>query len=155
MERKGERIHLEFQIPSRGIIGLRSNMLTATQGEAVMAHRFIEFQAWKGPIEKRINGSLIANESGVSIAYGMDKLQDRGKFFIAPGEDIYMGMVIGENNREGDLSINVTKAKKMSNMRSSGADDKVKLAPPIKFTLEEALEYIQGDEYVEVRNNFV
>ncbi len=150
MERKGERIHLEFQIPSRGIIGLRSNMLTATQGEAVMAHRFIEFQAWKGPIEKRINGSLIANESGVSIAYGMDKLQDRGKFFIAPGEDIYMGMVIGENNREGDLSINVTKAKKMSNMRSSGADDKVKLAPPIKFTLEEALEYIQGDEYVEV-----
>jgi GTP-binding protein len=150
MEKKGERVHLEFNIPSRGIIGLRSNMLTATQGEAIMAHRFIEFQPWKGDIEKRINGSLIVIESGTSIAYGMDKLQDRGKFFIDPQEEVYMGQVVGENNREGDLTINVTKAKKMSNMRSSGADDKVKLAPPIRFSLEEALEYIQGDEYVEV-----
>ncbi len=150
MERKGDRIHLEFHIPSRGIIGLRSNMLTATQGEAVMAHRFIEFQPWKGHIEKRQNGSLIAMETGTSIAYALDKLQDRGKFFIAPQEDIYMGMVIGENNREGDLTINITKTKKLTNMRTTSSDDKVKLAPPIKFSLEEALEYIQGDEYVEV-----
>jgi len=150
MERKGDRIHLEFKIPSRGIIGIRSNMLTATAGEAIIAHRFVEFGLWKGPIEKRINGSIIAMESGTSIAYGMDKLQDRGKFFIHPGEPVYMGQVVGENNREGDLTVNVTKTKKMSNMRSSGADDKVKLTPPIIFTLEEALEYIQGDEYVEV-----
>ncbi len=150
MERKGERIHLEFKIPSRGIIGLRSNMLTATAGEAIIAHRFVDFEPWKGPIQKRINGSIIAMESGTSIAYGMDKLQDRGKFFIHPGEPVYMGQVVGENNREGDLTVNVTKTKKMSNMRSSGADDKIKLTPPIIFTLEEALEYIQGDEYVEV-----
>ncbi len=150
MEKKGERVHLEFNIPSRGIIGLRSNLLTATQGEAIMAHRFIEFQPWKGSIEKRINGSLIVLESGTAIAYALDKLQDRGKFFVSPQEDVYMGQVIGENNREGDLTVNVTKTKKLSNMRSAGADDKVKLAPPIVFSLEEALEYIQGDEYVEV-----
>ena len=150
MERKGERIHLEFKIPSRGIIGLRSNMMTATAGEAIVAHRFVDFEPWKGPIEKRINGSIIAMESGTSIAYGLDKLQDRGKFFINPQESVYMGQVVGENNREGDLTVNVTKTKKMSNMRSSGADDKVKLTPPIIFSLEESLEYIQADEYVEV-----
>ncbi len=150
MEKKGERVHLEFNIPSRGIIGLRSNLLTATQGEAIMAHRFIEFQPWKGQIEKRVNGSLIVLESGTAIAYALDKLQDRGKFFVSPQEDVYMGQVVGENNREGDLTLNITKTKKLTNMRSSGADDKVKLAPPIVFSLEEALEYIQGDEYVEV-----
>jgi GTP-binding protein len=150
MERKGDRVHLEFRIPSRGIIGLRSNMLTATAGEAVMAHRFIEFGPWRGPIEKRINGSLVAMETGTAIAYALDKLQDRGRFFINPQEPVYMGQVVGENNREGDIVVNVTKTKKLSNMRSSGADEKVKLAPPIIFSLEEALEYIQGDEYVEV-----
>ncbi|NPA36403.1 MAG: translational GTPase TypA [Chlorobi bacterium] len=150
MERKGDRVHLEFRIPSRGIIGLRSNMLTATAGEAVMAHRFIEFGPWRGPIEKRINGSLVAMETGTAIAYALDKLQDRGRFFINPQEPVYMGQVVGENNREGDMVVNVTKTKKLSNMRSSGADEKVKLAPPIIFSLEEALEYIQGDEYVEV-----
>ncbi|MBN2165291.1 MAG: translational GTPase TypA [Marinilabiliaceae bacterium] len=150
MERKGERVHLEFHIPSRGIIGLRSNMLTATAGEAVMAHRFIEFQPWKGNIEKRLNGSLIAMETGTAFAYAIDKLQDRGKFFIHPQDEVYMGQVIGENNREGDLTVNVTKSKKLTNMRASGSDDKVRIAPPIIFSLEEALEYIQGDEYVEV-----
>lgn len=150
MEKKGERVHLEFNIPSRGIIGLRSNMLTATQGEAVIAHRFVEFQPWKGPITKRINGSLIVSETGTAIAYSLDKLQDRGKFFVSPGDEIYMGQVVGENNREGDLTMNITKTKKLSNMRTSGSDDKVRLAPPVIFTLEEALEYIQGDEYVEV-----
>ena len=150
MERKGDRVHLEFHVPSRGIIGLRSNMLTATAGEAIMAHRFIEFQPWKGNIEKRVNGSLIAMETGTAYAYALDKLQDRGKFFIYPQQDVYMGQVIGENNREGDLTVNVTKSKKLTNMRASGADDKVKLAPPVVFSLEEALEYIQGDEYVEV-----
>ncbi|MBI9065149.1 MAG: translational GTPase TypA [Marinilabiliaceae bacterium] len=150
MEKKGERVHLEFNIPSRGIIGLRSNMLTATQGEAVIAHRFIEFQPWKGPIVKRINGSMIVSETGTAIAYSLDKLQDRGKFFVSPGDEIYMGQVVGENNREGDLTMNITKTKKLSNMRTSGSDDKVRLAPPVIFSLEEALEYIQGDEYVEV-----
>ena len=150
MERKGERIHLEFRIPSRGIIGLRSNLLTATAGEAIMAHRFIGFEPWKGVIEKRQNGSLIVLESGTAFAYALDKLQDRGKFFVAPQEEVYMGQVVGENNREGDLTINITKSKKLTNMRASGSDDKVRLAPPIVFSLEEALEYIQGDEYVEV-----
>jgi GTP-binding protein len=150
MERKGDRVHLEFQIPSRGIIGLRNNMLTATAGEAIMAHRFIEFQPWKGNIEKRQNGSLIAMESGTAYAYAIDKLQERGKFFISPQEDVYMGQVIGENNREGDLTVNVTKSKKLTNMRASGSDDKVRIVTPITFSLEEALEYIQGDEYVEV-----
>jgi GTP-binding protein len=150
MERKGERVHLEFVIPSRGIIGLRNALLTATAGEAVMAHRFIEFQPWKGPIEKRKNGSLIAMEGGTTFAYAIDKLQDRGKFFVFPQEEVYLGQVIGENNREGDLTVNVTKSKKLTNMRASGSDDKVRIVPPIVFSLEEALEYIQGDEYVEV-----
>ncbi len=150
MERKGDRVVLEFTVPSRGIIGLRNNLLTATAGEAIMAHRFIEFQPWKGPIPKRQNGSLIAMESGTAIAYALDKLQDRGKFFVFPQDDVYMGQVIGENNRDGDLTVNITKTKKLTNMRASGSDDKVRLAPPIVFSLEEALEYIQGDEYVEV-----
>jgi GTP-binding protein len=150
MERKGDRVVLEFNIPSRGIIGLRNNMLTATAGEAIMAHRFVEFQPWKGVIAKRQNGSLIAMESGKAIAYALDKLQDRGKFFVHPMEDIYMGQVIGENSRDGDLTVNVTKEKKLTNMRTSGSDEKTKLIPPVIFSLEEALEYIQGDEYVEI-----
>ncbi|WP_026474241.1 translational GTPase TypA [Alkaliflexus imshenetskii] len=150
MERKGDRVHLEFIIPSRGIIGLRNNLLTATAGEAVMAHRFIEFQPWRGHIEKRQNGSLICMESGTAFAYAIDKLQDRGKFFIHPQDEVYMGQVIGENNRDGDLTVNVTKSKKLTNMRASGSDDKVRIVTPIIFSLEEALEYIQADEYVEV-----
>jgi GTP-binding protein len=147
MERKGERVVLEFNIPSRGIIGLRNNMLTATAGEAIMAHRFVEFQPWKGEITKRQNGSLIAMESGKAIAYALDKLQDRGKFFVHPMEEVYLGQVIGENSRDGDMTVNVTKEKKLTNMRTSGSDEKAKLVPPIIFSLEEALEYIQGDEY--------
>jgi len=150
MERRGERVVLEFNIPSRGIIGLRNNMLTATAGEAIMAHRFVEFQPWKGEISKRQNGSLIAMESGKAIAYALDKLQDRGKFFVHPMEEVYLGQVIGENSRDGDMTVNVTREKKLTNMRTSGSDDKAKLVPPIVFSLEEALEYIQGDEYVEV-----
>ena len=150
MERKGDRIHLEFIIPSRGIIGLRNSILTATAGEAVMAHRFIEFQPWRGDIPKRQNGSLISMEAGTAFAYAIDKLQDRGIFFINPQDEVYMGQVIGENNREGDLTINITKSKKLTNMRASGSDDKVRIAPPVIFSLEEALEYIQRDEYVEV-----
>ncbi|MDK2842030.1 MAG: GTP-binding protein [Anaerophaga sp.] len=150
MERKGDRVVLEFNIPSRGIIGLRNNLMTATAGEAIMAHRFIAFQPWKGDIPKRLNGSLIAMESGTAIAYALDKLQDRGRFFVYPQEEVYMGQVIGENSREGDLTVNITKTKKLTNMRASGSDEKTKLAPPIVFSLEEALEYIQGDEYVEV-----
>ncbi|QTN37675.1 translational GTPase TypA [Cryomorphaceae bacterium] len=150
MEPKGDRIHLEFQIPSRGLIGLRNYLLTATAGEAIMSHRFLEFQPYKGEIPGRQNGSLIALETGTAIPYSINNLQDRGTFFIAPGVNIYEGQVIGENNRPGDLTINVTKTKKLSNMRSSGADDKMRIAPPVEFTLEEALEYIQSDEYVEV-----
>jgi GTP-binding protein len=150
MERNGDRTVLEFQIPSRGIIGLRNNILTATAGEAIMSHRFIEYQPYKGDIEKRINGSLVCLETGTAIAYALDKLQDRGKFFVKPGDEVYEGMVIGENSRDDDLTINVTKGKKLTNMRASGSDDKVRLAPPIVFSLEEALEYIQNDEYVEV-----
>ena len=150
MERKGERIHLEFKIPSRGIIGMSSNILTATAGEAVMSHRFIDFEPYKGKIENRVNGSLIAMEGGTSFAYALGKLTDRGRFFVGPQEDIYEGMVVGENSRAADLVLNVTKTKKQSNVRSSGTDEKISLAPPIKFTLEEALEYIQKDEYVEV-----
>ncbi len=150
MERKGERVVIEFHIPSRGIIGLRNAILTATAGEAIMAHRFVEFQPYKGEINKRLNGSLISMEDGAAIPYALDKLQDRGKFFVSPQEKIYKGQVIGENNRDGDLTINITKTKKLTNMRTSGSDEKVKLAPPIIFSLEEALEYIQGDEYVEV-----
>ncbi len=150
MERKEDRVHLEFDIPSRGIIGLRNVLLTATAGEAVMNHRFKAYEPYRGEIEKRINGSLIAMEPGVAFAYALDKLQDRGRFFIAPMEPVYTGQVVGENNRAGDLVVNVTKSKKLTNMRASGADDKARLAPPIKFSLEEALEYIQEDEYVEV-----
>ncbi len=150
MERKEDRTVLEFEIPSRGIIGLRNNVLTATAGEAIMSHRFIEFQPYKGPIEKRLNGSLISLENGTAIAYAIDKLQDRGRFFVKPGDEVYEGMVIGENTKDDDLTINVTKGKKLTNMRASGSDDKAKLAPPIVFSLEEALEYIQDDEYVEV-----
>jgi GTP-binding protein len=150
MERKNDRVHLEFDIPSRGIIGLRNQMLTATAGEAIMTHRFKAFEPWKGEIEKRQAGSLIALETCTSFAYALDKLQDRGTFFIAPGEKVYAGQVIGENTKAGDLVVNVGKSKKLTNMRASGADDKVKLAPPVKFSLEEALEYIQEDEYVEL-----
>jgi GTP-binding protein len=150
MEPKGDRVQLRFEIPSRGIIGLRSQMLTATQGEAIMTHRFLEFQPHKGTIPGRINGSLISMETGTAIPYSINNLQDRGKFFITAGDEIYEGQVVGENSRPGDLVINLIKTKKLSNMRSSGADDKMKLVPPRVFTLEEALEYIQEDEYVEV-----
>ena len=150
MESKGERVNLEFYIPSRGIIGLRTLMLTSTQGEAVMSHRFIKYDAFKGPLETRINGSLVALETGTAFAYALNKLQDRGRYFIEPQEEIYAGQVVGEHTREGDLAMNLTKSKKLTNMRASGSDDKVRLAPPIKFSLEEALEYIQKDEYVEV-----
>lgn len=150
MEAKGDRMVITFLIPSRGIIGLRNYLLTQTAGEAIMNYRFIEFQPYRGDIPGRINGSLISMEKGTSIPFSLNNLQDRGKFFIAPGESIYEGQVIGENSRQGDMVVNVTKTKKMSNMRSSGADDKVKLAPPIKMSLEENLEYIQSDEYVEV-----
>ncbi len=150
MEPKNDRFLLRFDIPSRGIIGLRSNILTATQGEAIMTHRFTGYEPWKGDIAGRQNGSLIVMETGTAIAYSLDNLQDRGTFFIEPGEDVYEGQVIGENNRPGDLVINVTKTKKLTNMRASGSDDKASLAPPRRFTLEEALEYIQEDEYVEV-----
>jgi GTP-binding protein len=155
MERKGDRIHLEFHIPSRGVIGLRNQMLTATAGEAVISHRFLEYQPHKGVIPGRINGSLIAMETGLTFAYALNKLQDRGTFFVAPTVEIYEGQVIGENNRAGDLVINVTKTKKLTNMRTSGTDEKVRLSPPINHSLEEALEYIQGDEYVEVTPNSI
>ena len=150
MEPKGERMIIKFIIPSRGIIGLRNQLLTATAGEAIIHHRFLEFQPYKGEIAGRINGSLISMEQGTAIPYSLDKLQDRGKFFIFPGEEIYTGQVIGENSRSGDMVVNVTKTKKLTNVRAAGSDEKVKLAPPIKFSLEEALEYIQKDEYVEV-----
>lgn len=150
MENRGDRTHLEFDIPSRGIIGLRSNMLTASQGEAVVAHRFKGYEPYKGEIEKRNNGSLVSLETGLSVAYAMDKLQDRGRFFIFPGEDIYEGQVVGEHTRGSDLNINICKTKKLTNMRASGSDEKVALPPPIQFSLEEALEYIQEDELVEV-----
>jgi GTP-binding protein len=147
---KGERMIITFEIPSRGIIGLRNYLLTQTAGEAIMNHRFLEYQPYKGEIAGRQNGSMISLEQGTSIPFSLNNLQDRGKFFVAPNENIYEGQVIGENSRAGDLCVNVTKTKKMSNMRSSGADEKVRLAPPKIFSLEECLEYIQGDEYVEV-----
>ncbi|MFD2826631.1 translational GTPase TypA [Leeuwenhoekiella polynyae] len=153
MEAKGTRMVCQFLIPSRGIIGLRNQLLTATAGEAIMAHRFLEYQPYKGEIPGRISGSLVSMENGSAIPYSIDKLQDRGKFFVSPGEDIYEGQVIGENSRQDDMNINITKAKKQSNVRSSGADDKAKIVPAIKFSLEEALEYIQKDEYVEVTPN--
>lgn len=150
MEHRNERVHLDFEIPSRGLIGLRSNLMTASQGEAVVAHRFKGYEPYKGDIEKRNNGSLVALESGMAVAYAMDKLQDRGKFFINPGEDIYAGQVVGEHTRADDLGINICKTKKLTNIRASGTDDKAVLPPPIVFSLEEALEYIQEDELVEV-----
>lgn len=150
MENKGDRMHMEFNIPSRGIIGLNNIVLTLSAGEAIMAHRFLEFQPWKGTIEKRLNGSIIAGESGNAYAYALDKLQDRGRFFIEPQTDVYAGQVVGEHSKEGDLVVNVTKSKKLTNVRASGTDDKAQLAPPVIFSLEEALEYIKEDEYVEV-----
>ncbi|NDF60439.1 MAG: translational GTPase TypA, partial [Crocinitomicaceae bacterium] len=147
---KGERMTITFEIPSRGIIGLRNYMLTQTAGEAIMNHRFLNYQPYKGEIPGRQNGSLISMEQGTSIPFSLNNLQERGKFFIHPNESVYEGQVIGENSRNGDMIVNVTKTKKMSNMRSSGADDKVRLAPPKVFSLEECLEYIQSDEYVEV-----
>jgi GTP-binding protein len=155
MNPKGSRMVCEFKIPSRGIIGLRNQLLTATAGEAIMNHRFLEFSPFKGEIPGRVNGSLISMEKGLAIPYSLDKLQERGNFFISPNESIYTGQVIGENTRQDDLVVNVTKTKKLSNVRSAGTDDKVKLAPPVKFTLEEAIEYIQKDEYVEVTPNSI
>ncbi len=155
MEAKGDRMICEFLIPSRGIIGLRNQLLTATAGEAIMTHRFLEYQPIKGGIPERQNGSLVSMENGSAIPYSIDKLQDRGRFFVEPGEDIYEGQVIGENTRQDDMAVNITKTKKMSNVRSSGADDKAKIVPAIKFSLEEALEYIQKDEYVEVTPSFL
>lgn len=150
MDSQNGRTHMEFIIPSRGIIGLRNNILTASAGEAIMAHRFHEYQPWKGDIERRTNGSLIALEPGTAYAYAIDKLQDRGKFFIFPQEEVYAGQVVGENAKENDIVVNVTKSKKLTNMRASGADDKARIVPPVVFSLEEALEYIKEDEYVEV-----
>ena len=145
-----DRVNLEFNIPSRGIIGLRTNVLTASAGEAIMAHRFKEYQPYKGDIVRRINGSMVAMEAGTAFAYALDKLQDRGRFFIFPQDEVYAGQVVGEHVHERDLVINVTKSKKLTNMRASGSDDKVRLTPPVQFSLEEALEYIKEDEYVEV-----
>lgn len=153
MEAKGDRMICKFNIPSRGIIGLRNQLLTATAGEAIMTHRFLEYQPLKGGIPERQNGSLVSMENGAAIPYSIDKLQDRGRFFVHPNEAIYEGQVIGENTRQDDMTVNITKTKKLSNVRSSGADDKARIIPAIKFSLEEALEYIQKDEYVEVTPN--
>ncbi len=150
MEGKGDRMICKFLIPSRGIIGMRNQLLTATAGEAIMTHRFLEYQPLKGGIPERQNGSLVSMETGNAIPYSIDKLQDRGRFFVNPNEDIYEGQVIGENTRQDDMAVNITKTKKLSNVRSSGADDKARIIPAVKFSLEEALEYIQKDEYVEV-----
>ncbi|MDY6206566.1 MAG: translational GTPase TypA [Prevotella sp.] len=149
MEAQGDRVNIEFDMPSRGIIGLRTNVLTASQGEAIMAHRFKEYKPYKGDIERRINGSMIALETGTAYAYSIDKLQDRGKFFIDPGEDVYLGQVVGEHVHENDLIINVTKAKQLTNVRASGSDDKARVIPKVALSLEETLEYIKADEYVE------
>lgn len=150
METQGTRVNIEFDIPSRGIIGLRTNVLTASQGEAIMAHRFKEYQPFKGEITRRTNGSLIVMETGTAFAYSIDKLQDRGKFFIDPGEDVYFGQIVGEHIHENDLVINVTKSKQLTNVRASGSDDKARVIPKVVMSLEEALEYIKGDELVEV-----
>ena len=155
LENKGDRMLCEFIIPSRGIIGLRNQLLTNTAGQAIINHRFMEFQPFKGEIPSRINGSLISMEKGSAIPYALDKLQERGSFFVFPNEEVYTGQVIGENTRIDDLVVNVTKTKKLSNVRASGSDEKVSIAPPIKFSLEEALEYIQADEYVEVTPNYL
>ena len=153
MEEKGDLIHLEFNIPSRGIIGLRNYLLTSTSGEAIMSHRFKEFKEFKGNIPGRLNGSLISKEQGNAIPYSLNNMQDRGIFFVEPNQAVYEGQIIGKNTRSDDLVINITKTKKMSNVRSSGSDDKIKIAPATILNLEEALEYIQSDEYVEVTPN--
>ena len=150
MESQGDRVNIEFDIPSRGIMGLRTNVLTASQGEAIMAHRFKEYQPYKGDIIRRTNGSMIALETGNAFAYSIDKLQDRGKFFIEPGEDVYGGQVVGEHVHENDLVVNVTKAKQLTNVRASGTDDKARIIPRTVLSLEECLEYIKADELVEV-----
>ena len=150
MQSLGDRVDIEFDIPSRGIIGLRTNVLTASQGEAIMAHRYKEYQPFKGEITRRMNGSMIAMETGTAYAYSIDKLQDRGKFFIDPGEDVYAGQVVGEHVHDNDLVINVTKAKQLTNVRASGSDDKAHIVPKTVMSLEECLEYIKADEYVEV-----
>ena len=150
MESQGDRVNIEFEIPSRGIIGLRTNVLTGSQGEAIMAHRFKDYQPYKGEIVRRTNGSMIALESGTAFAYAIDHLQDRGKFFISPQDEVYAGQVVGEHVHDNDLVVNVTKAKQLTNMRASGADEKARIVPPVIFSLEEALEYIKEDEYIEV-----
>ncbi len=150
MDTEGDRVNITFDIPARGIIGLRTNVLTASQGEAIMAHRFKEYQPWKGEITRRTNGSMIALENGTAYAYALDKLQDRGKFFIDPGEEVYGGQVVGEHVHDNDLVINVTKAKQLTNVRASGSDEKAKVAPKVQMSLEECMEYIKADEYVEV-----
>ncbi|MES2680161.1 MAG: translational GTPase TypA [Bacteroidota bacterium] len=155
MEPKGDLTHIEFEIPSRGIIGLRNNVLTATAGEAIMAHRFKAYEPWKGSIPNRIAGVLISKDKGSAVAYSIDKLQDRGKFFIEAGEEIYPGMIIGEHIRPDDLVVNVCTEKQLTNMRASGTDEKMRIVPKIKFSLEEAMEYIQGDEYVEITPTFI
>ena len=150
MDTEGDRVNITFEIPSRGIIGLRTNVLTASQGEAIMAHRFKEYQPVKGEITRRLNGSMIVMETGTAYAYSLDKLQDRGKFFIDPGEEVYAGQVVGEHVHDNDLVINVTKAKQLTNVRASGSDAKARVIPKTVMSLEECLEYIKGDEYVEV-----
>lgn len=150
IEVKDGRAHLDFLIPARGLIGLRNQMLTATEGEAIMAHRFYGYEPWKGELGLRRNGALISLETGTAIAYSIDKMQDRGRFFVNPGEEVYMGQVVGENTRQDDLTLNIVRTKKLTNMRASGSDDKASIAPAIKFSLEEAMEYIRNDEYIEV-----
>lgn len=155
MQTQNDRVLIDFNIASRGIIGLRNNVLTGSAGEAIMSHRFLEYQPWKGEIERRSNGSLIAMEAGTAYAYALDKLQDRGRFFIFPQEEVYAGQIVGENAKEGDIVVNVTKSKKLTNTRASGTDEKARIIPPIVFSLEEALEYIKEDEYVEVTPNHI
>ncbi len=155
METKGEMQHMEFEIPSRGLIGLRSQMLTATAGEAIMAHRFTEYKPFKGAIPGRNNGVLVSKGTGPATEYSINKLQDRGKFFVDPGEEIYTGMIIGEQNKPGDLVVNIVEAKQLNNMRAAGKDKDTGVAPKILFSLEECMEYIQADEAIEVTPNFI
>ena len=150
MEPKGDLMHLEFRIPSRGLIGLRTQMVNATQGEAVMAHRFDAYEPWKGDIAGRTKGTMIANATGTTVAFSINKLQDRGIFFVPSGVEIYEGQIVGEHSRSNDLVINVTQTKQLTNMRASGSDDKVKIIPPMSFTLEEYMEYVEDDEFLEV-----
>lgn len=150
IENRDDRSRMDFKIPARGIIGLRNQLLTATEGEAVIAHRFDRYEPWKGDIAYKRNGSLIAMETGLAAAYAIDKLDDRGRFFVFPGEEVYMGQVVGETTRQSDITVNVTKTKKLTNMRASGSDDKILLPPPVRFSLEEAMEYIASDEYIEI-----